>query len=131
MDDKTLVMIFRGYHDVSTSIKRQLQKLKGLEVTAIESENQTQPSFSKAHVVISDPSQIPANFPWSSFTSVIAYEDKIEWLSKILMGRSLALNHFICLKSVTREDRFQDITDSCIMESKFKLQNESASCSTA
>ena len=98
-------MIFRGFENVSTSLISQLQQLKGLKVTAIERRTQTFPLINNAHVVICDPANIPENFPWSSFASFIAYEDKIEYLSKVLFGKSVQGNNFICLKGVSSGDQ--------------------------
>ena len=105
LDNKILVMIFRGFQDISTSLLSQLQKIKGLKITIIERKSQTSPLINNAHVVICDPANIPDNFPWSSFASFIAYEDKIEWLSSVLAGKSVKANNFICLKGVTTEDQ--------------------------
>ena len=105
LNNKILVVIFRGFHDVSTSIISQLQQHKGLKVTAIERRTQTFPLISNAHVVICDPANIPDNFPWSSFASFIAYEDKIEYMSKVLFGKSVKVNNFICFKGASSEDQ--------------------------
>ena len=100
LDSKILVMIFRGFHHVSTSITSQLQQHKGLKVTVIERRTQTS-LINNAHVVICDPANIPDNLAWSSFASFIAYEDKIEYLNKVLFGKSVKVNNFICFKGAS------------------------------
>jgi hypothetical protein len=123
LDNKILVMIFRGFQDVSTSLASQLQQLKGLKIMTIERKSQIYPLISNAHVVICDPANIPDNFPWSSFASIIAYEDKIEWLNKVLFGKSLKENNFICLKGVSSGEQHcqQEFAESNI-ESKARFR---------
>jgi hypothetical protein len=120
---KILVMIFRGFQNVSMSLASQLQQLKDLKVAVIDRRTQTFPSINNAHVVICDPTNIPHNFPWSSFASFVAYEDKIECLSKLLFGKSVKVDSFICLKGVSNGDQQEPGEDHIESKSVRKIRN--------
>lgn len=101
---KILVMVFRGFQEVSKSLMSQLQQLKGLRTTTIERKSSLFPLLNDAHVVICDPANIPDNFPWSSFALLISYEDKIEWSSKVLFRKPIKAKRFIQLKGISSQD---------------------------
>lgn len=79
---------------------KQLQKLQGLKITTMERRSQTFPVINHVHVIICDSANIPDNFPWSSFVSFILYEDKLEWLNKMLLGKLIKVDKIICFKGV-------------------------------
>ena len=100
---KILVMVFRGFQEVSKSLMSQFQQFKGHRTTTIERKSSLFPLLNDAHVVICDPANIPDNFPWSAFVLFISYEDKIEWLSKILFGKPIKAKKFIHLKGISSQ----------------------------
>lgn len=102
---KILVMVFRGFQDISKSLMSHLQLIKGLRTIIIERESSLFPLLNDAHVVICDPTNIPDNFPWSLFTLFISYEDKTEWLSKVLFGKPMKAKRFVYLKCISSQDQ--------------------------
>lgn len=119
--NKILVIVFRGNPEMYSSLLNQLQLVKGLKTAILHGNSQFLSAIDSAHVVITDLVSITENFPWSRFTSVIAYENKIEWLRSILTGKALKLNHALCLKGVV--SLFPHEQDEYKEEGTFLLSN--------
>ena len=100
LEDKVLVLLFRGTREVYSSLVNQLKQRKDLKLAILDGNSQPFSVINTAHVVVADIARIAKNFPWSRFTSVIAYENKSEWLRKVLSEKVDSINHFVCLKGV-------------------------------
>ena len=120
LDSKTLVVIFRGFEHTSQNLIHQLEQLRGLNVVAIGRKSLVS-SMKNTHVFVCDPTNIPDNFPWSSFVFIIAFEDKLKLLNKVLLGKCTQVKRFICLRGVTSTDQ-QELPECNIEGTLIKIR---------
>lgn len=111
LEDKVLVLLFRGTREVYSSFVNQLKQRKDLKLAILDGNSQSFSVINNAHVIVADIACIAKHFPWSRFTSVIAYENKSEWLKKVLSEKADNIKHFFCLKGVVTS--FSQIQDEC------------------
>lgn len=104
LDEKILIILFRGFHHLSTIIVRSLEDIKGLKIATITKSN-SQVMVNDAHVFICDPTDVPYHFSWSSFKWFITFtQNKTKELENLLQGVHLKGKKIICFRGVTSGD---------------------------